>query len=228
MKHVLQSSLMVMLFLSCAAMAQQTTTTTVEERENPGRESRAAKHRLVAGIKAGFNHSNVYDSEGRDFVADPKAGFAGGGYLAIPLGSFIGFQPELMISQKGFRGSGTVAGEHYSVTRTTTYLDVPLQLELKPFRFLSLLGGVQYSYLMKQSDNFTWGNNSVQQDQAFRNDNIRRNILGVVIGGDVNIRHVVLSARGSWDVIANHGDGTSDTPRYKNLLVQFTIGYRFY
>ena len=190
--------------------------------------SREAKRRLVPGIKGGINSSNVYDVQGQGFVADPKAGFAGGAYLAIPFGGFLGIQPELLISQKGFMSTGNIQGDSYTLERTTTYLDVPLQLQLKPFRFLSILGGIQYSYLLKQNDKLVFGPNSIEHSQEFKNDNIRKNILGLVTGADINVQHIVISGRVAWDLMANRGDGSSYTPRYKNLWLQATIGYRFY
>ncbi len=190
--------------------------------------SREAKHKFVFGIKAGANRSNVYNSEGMDFIASPKNGFAGGIFAAIPIGGFIGLQPEVLISQKGFSGSGTMESGTYYLDRTTTFLDIPLQLQLKPFRFLSVVGGVQYSYLLNQDDRFTYASSTVTQNQDFKNENIRKNILGVVGGIDVNIRHLVLSGRTGWDLQANNGDGSSYTPKYKNVWIQGTIGFRFY
>ncbi len=73
---------------------------------------------------------------------------------------------------------------------------------------------------------FTLGANRVEQEQEFKRDNIRKNILGFVFGADVNIDHLVLSARVSWDFQTNNGDGSSSTPRYKNQLIQFTVGYK--
>jgi len=190
--------------------------------------SRDAKRRVVPGFKIGFNRSNVVDEQGQDFVANPKTGFAGGFFIALPVNSFIGFQPEVLVSQKGFSSSGTLFGEQYYLERTSTFLDVPLQLQLKPFRFLSIVGGVQYSYLLSQSDAFSNGTTTIAQQQEFRNDNIRKNIFGGTLGFDLNIRHVVLSGRYGWDLRANRGDGSSYTPRYKNVWLQATIGYRFY
>ena len=68
------------------------------------------REKLSFGIKAGANYSNVYDSEGEDFVADAKFGLAVGGFVSIPLGKFIGVQPEILFSQKGFKSSGTYFG----------------------------------------------------------------------------------------------------------------------
>src|SRR3954464_10971947 len=108
---------------SCIVSAQTQQTETVEDTD-PVFSSKAAKRKLVVGVKAGFNYSNVYDEQGTDFVADGKNGFAGGAFLAIPVGSLLGLQPEILISQKGFQGSGTLLDQPYDITRTTTYLDI--------------------------------------------------------------------------------------------------------
>ncbi|MDQ3109129.1 MAG: PorT family protein [Bacteroidota bacterium] len=178
------------------------------------------------GLKAGMNYSNVYDEQGEDFRADGRVGFAGGAFFAIPVGRYLGVQPEVLISQKGFQGSGTLSGSPYSFSRTTTYIDVPLQFQFKPAQVLSIVFGPQYSFLINEKNNYTYGTNSYQQEQAFNNDNIRKNILGFVTGADIHIKHVVVSGRMGWDFQANHGDGTSSTPRYKNKWVQFTVGFR--
>jgi len=190
--------------------------------------SRGAKRRVVVGFRAGINRSNVFDEQGQNFVANAKSGFAGGAFVALPVGSFLGFQPEILISQKGFSSSGTINGGRYTLDRTSTYIDIPLQVQLKPFRYLSLLGGVQYSYLLNQHDRFVYGANSQEQSQAFANDNIRKNIFGGIIGFDINVRHIVFSGRYGWDLSTNRGDGSSFTPRYKNVWLQTTIGYRIY
>ncbi len=179
------------------------------------------------GVKAGMNYSNVWDEQGQDFRADAKAGFAGGVFMGIPIGKFIGFQPELLLSQKGFQASGSLLGTSYSFKRTTTFIDVPLFLQVKPASFITFVLGPQFSYLLHQKDVYTFGANSVEQEDEFNNDNIRKNILGFAIGADVNISQFVLSARMGWDFQNNKGDGTSSTPRYKNQWLQATIGYTF-
>jgi hypothetical protein len=184
------------------------------------------REKFTFGLKAGLNHSNVWDEQGQDFKADPKLGFAGGAFIGIPIGKFLGFQPEVLVSQKGFQGSGTLLGTPYSFSRTTTYLDIPLQLQLKPVSSLTVVLGPQYSYLMNMKDVYTFGANSTEQEQEFNNDNIRRNILGFVVGADLNISHLVISGRMGWDFQTNHGDGTSSTPRYKNQWLQLTAGFK--
>jgi hypothetical protein len=68
---------------------------------------------------------------------------------------------------------------------------------------------------------------STTQEEEFTNDNLRKNTFSFIIGGDVNFENLVLGLRGSWDLKNNNGDGTSTTPRYKNVWYQATVGYRF-
>lgn len=185
------------------------------------------RENLHFGIKAGTNLSNVWDEQDQDFEANDKWGFAGGAYLSIPIGKYLGIQPEVLYSQKGFQGSGVLLGQSYSFTRTTNYLDVPILFTFKPSPFFSIVGGPQYSFLMSQQDNFTSGPYTSSEFRDYENDNIRKNTLGLVFGFDINVNHFVFAPRAGWDLQTNHGDGTSETPRYKNQWLQFTIGYRF-
>jgi hypothetical protein len=185
------------------------------------------RNRLMFGLKIGANYSNVYDAKGEQFNADPKVGFAGGAFLAIPIGKYLGIQPEVLFSQKGFQGKGNILGNPYTFTRTTSFIDIPLLFAFKPSEFLTILAGPQYSYLMKQKDVFTNTMNSYAQEKEFSNDDIRKNILGFVGGLDLTLKHIVIGGRVAWDVQTNNGDGTSTTPRYKNVWYQGTIGYRF-
>jgi hypothetical protein len=189
-------------------------------------QSQDRRQNLELGAKAGINISNVWDTEGQEFEADAKTGFAGGIFLGIPLGTLIGLQPEVLISQKGFKGSGMLLSFPYTFKRTTTYLDVPLQLQVKPAEFLTIVGGPQFSYLLNQKDEYTFGTNSTEQEEAFENDNIRRNIFGFVAGVDLIYQSLVFSGRVGWDFQSNNGDGTSETPRYKNQWLQFTLGLK--
>jgi hypothetical protein len=181
---------------------------------------------LSFGLKAGLNLSNVWDSKGEDFVADPKYGVAGGAFVSLPLGKYLGFQPELLISQKGYKGSGSLLGFTYSNTRTTTFLDVPLLVQFKPIQYLSILAGPQFSYLLKEKNVYTFGSNSTEQEQQFNNEDPRNNILGFVVGLDLNVDMLVISARAAWDFQTNNKNSVSTTPRYKNQLLQLTVGFR--
>ena len=185
------------------------------------------RDKLFFGLKVGSNYSNVYDSQGENFVADAKFGLAAGGFVSIPIGTYFGIQPEVLFSQKGYKSTGTFFGSSYSMTRTTDYLDIPILVAFKPIENVTLLFGLQYSYLLKQKDDFTGGTLTSSQEQIYTNDNIRKNTFCLTGGADLNIEHLVIGLRAGWDVQNNNGDGTSSTPRYKNMWYQATVGFRF-
>ncbi len=186
-----------------------------------------SRDNLQLGAKAGINYANVYDTQGAEFKADPRLGLVLGGFLSIPIGRFIGIQPELLFSQKGFQGTGTILGSPYSFTRTTNYIDIPILFQLKASEQFTILAGPQYSFLIKQSDVFSNAILTTQQEQEFANDNIRKNTLCFLGGLDVNFSNLVVGGRFGWDFMNNNGDGTSATPRYKNVWTQLTLGFKF-
>lgn len=182
---------------------------------------------LQFGLKAGVNYSNVYDSEGEEFDADAKFGFAGGIFVAVPIGTYFGLQPEALFSQRGFKATGIILGGPYEFTRTINYIDLPVLLSIKPTRIVTLLAGPQFSFLLNQRNAFESTSTTIAQEQEFEDDNIRKVTLGVTAGLDFNVENLVIGARIAWDMLNNNGNGDTVTPRYKNTWVQGTLGYRF-
>lgn len=185
------------------------------------------REKVSFGVKAGINISNVYDSQGEQFNADAKLGLAAGIFVALPIGKFIGVQPEILFSQKGYKGSGSLLGSNYSYTYTSNYFDVPLLFAIKPISLITILVGPQYSFLVKDSYKFDSALINIDQEHVFENDNIRKNTLSFLGGVDFNFKRIVIGTRVGWDLQANKGDGTSETPRYKNIWYQATIAFRF-
>ena len=227
MKNLLMVSVLI-LSLEGITNAQEGTTTTTTNTTAVATEPTDNREKFQFGVKAGMSISNVYRSSGNDFQADTKYGLTAGALVAIPIGKYYGFQPEISVSQKGYKGSGRLLETPYEMTRTSLYIDVPIQFVVKPTEFISIMAGPQFSYLAKQRDEFTSSSTSFAQSQEFNNDNLRRNILGFVFGVDVNLKHMVLGARAGYDLQKNNGDGTSSIPRYKNVCFLGTIGYKFY
>jgi len=182
------------------------------------------REKLQFGLKAGANYSNIYDSQAQEFNTEYKFGFVAGAFLALPIGKFIGLQPEILFSQKGYKSTGTFLTIPYKFTHTTSYIDIPLLLAIKPSPFITLLAGPQYSFLMNQKDVFTGGSLTIDQEKTFKND---KSVLCFLGGIDINITQLVLGVRAGWDLQNNNGDGTSTNPRYKNVWYQATLGFRF-
>lgn len=183
---------------------------------------------LHIGVKAGMNISNMYDSQNEEYQADPKLGFVGGVFLSIPLMSnFLGLQPEVLFSQKGFSASANILGADVNFTRTTNYLDIPIFVVFKPIEYVSILVGPQYSYLLRQKDVFENPISDIVLESEFENENIRKNVFSIAGGVDLNISNIVVGGRIGLDLHNNNGNGTSSTPRYKNVWAGLTVGIRF-
>ncbi|MFA6705998.1 MAG: porin family protein [Bacteroidales bacterium] len=182
---------------------------------------------LHVGVKAGMNISNMFDSQNEEYQADPKMGFVGGIFVSIPIiDKTIGIQPEVLYSQKGFSAIGNILGADVSFKRTTNYLDIPIYLAFKPIEYITLLIGPQYSYLFKQRDVFKNPISDIVLESEFENENIRKNTFSFSTGADFNFRNFVFSGRIAWDLFNNNGNGTSSTPRYKNVWGGLTLGIR--
>ncbi len=184
------------------------------------------RERLRFGVRAGTNLANVYDTEGKDFVAESKFGLAAGGFIAIPLGKFIGFQPEVLYSEKGFKATGKTLFGNYEFSRTMAYLDIPLQLQLKPINHVTVLVGPQFSYLLNVKNDFN-GNTTTSDQEDINEDNYKKNIFGFVVGADVDINNFIIGVKGGWDINKSNADGNDSTPRYKNQYLQMSLGFIF-
>jgi len=186
------------------------------------------REKFTFGIKGGVNLSNVYDSKDEDFDTDAKLGLAAGVFVGIPLGQVVGIQPEVLYSQRGFKATGsTLIGGDYEFKRTTNYLDVPLFLAIKPSPMLTLLAGPQFSFLLDGKYDFENSIISGGLEEDFDNEDERKNTLCITGGVDINLENLVISGRAGWDLKENNEDGSSTTPRYKNVWLQATLGFRF-
>ncbi len=185
------------------------------------------REKLQFGIRAGASYSNVYDESGDNFVADGKLGAAGGVVLSIPIGRYLGFQPEAMFIQKGFSGDARYNGKPYSLTRTTNHIDFPLQLKFNPAKNFSLLGGPQYSFVLSKKDEFDVGNLTVEEVDFIKNDKIQENIFGLVFGAEFNFNAVTVTGKAGWDLQKNDDNAPSYSPRYKNQWLLLTLGLNF-
>lgn len=180
------------------------------------------------GVKAGVNLSNVYSATGTDFIAKNRTGFAGGGFITIPIGKYLGIQPEVLFSQKGANAMGTLNGEAYQFKRTTNSLDIPVLLQVKPLPHIALVVGPQLSFLMKQSDTYESDDSRIIIEQEFKDQSLRKANVGAVAGVDVWVLKILLSGRVGCDLLQNTIKTSSgNAPTYKSFWGQLTLGLRF-
>jgi hypothetical protein len=179
------------------------------------------------GIRAGVNISNMVKSSDNDVTTGSKAGVNAAVFLDIPLASVFSIQPEVQFSQKGFKSSGSFLGAPYEYKQTTNFIEVPLLAKLKPAPGFGIVVGPQFSFLASTNTKFTTNNASYESVVKEENDNLRKNILGGVIGVEAGAKNFVASLRYNIDFQNNNGDGTSSTPNYKNQVIALGLGITF-
>lgn len=187
--------------------------------------SREARKMVVPGFRLGLNNANIYGVSGASFSSGRKRGYAAGAFIALPINRFFGIQPEVMLLQKGFSGSGNLNGEQFGLVKTTTHVDIPVQFQLKLLRWFSFLVGPQYSFQLNESTTYSGAYNNAPPHNIFENDKSGAGVLGAILGMDFNLGHFVLSWRSGWDTQSSQAAGS---PSYRNRWIQGTVGYRFY
>ncbi len=186
-----------------------------------------AQPRFAVGAKLGANVSRMYDSDRDDFVADPKVGYAGGLFAVVPITSFLAVQPEVLVSQRGFIGRGSFLGNEYRLSRTLTYLDLPVMLNMGVTPNFSILAGPYLSYLIHQKDTFTDGTTEFTETTPFDDENLKKGLIGGTAGFDMGLEPVVFGFRVGMDLGTQEGDGSANSIRYKNMWYQFSVGVHF-
>ena len=104
------------------------------------------------GIKGGMNitAADVMKEASKDVQITNKNTFNGGVYgrLKIKLiGIFV--QPELVYNTRGYNFDITANGKTYNIKQQAYYLDVPVLVGLKMFKFLRVYAGPNFQYLLK-------------------------------------------------------------------------------
>jgi hypothetical protein len=180
------------------------------------------------GVRAGVNLANIIKTNDNNFSTQLKPGFNAGAFIELPIVNGFSVQPELQFAQKGYKTSGSsVLFGAYDYNVTTNYVEVPLLAKFSPSKSFAIVVGPQYSFLTSTKSNFTSGSTSYQQQVQNDNNNLKKNILGGVVGIEAGASNIVFAARYNLDFQENNGDGSSTTPTYKNQVIALSIGVRF-
>lgn len=182
---------------------------------------------LHLGLRAGANLSNIVTGDNTDFNNGSKIGLTAAAFLEIPIVNGFSVQPELQYAQKGYKADGRFLGSNYEYKLTSHFIEVPILAKFKPAKAFGIVVGPQFSFLTSTSTKLTTPNATFENQINQDNDNLRKNILGGVIGVEATLGGVVLDLRYARDFQNNNGDGTTSTPRYKNQVIALTAGFRF-
>ncbi len=167
------------------------------------------------GIKAGTNLNNI---DGRSFKNDFKWGFSAGAFAELNFNAHIGLQPEVLFNQTRTQTASNFS-EVYSQGINSrdvelNYLAIPLLLNIRPVKMLSILVGPQYGILINSSKNIV----------ANGKDAFKTGEFSVVGGAQINL--------GGFKAGARYVVGLSDISdlgqedKWKSQQVQLYVGFR--
>jgi hypothetical protein len=174
------------------------------------------------GLKGGLNVSNVIRTGDNDFSTDYKSGFHAGIFVDVPLVDRLSLSPELVYSQKGYKtvsNGGLFGDSEFSVT--SNFVEVPILLKVQAAKAFSIHLGPQFSFLTSTVTEFERGDQVVRDRVEEDNDNLRKNLLGGVLGLGFDVgSKVSVNARYGLDLQKNNGDGDPEVPQYRNQVFQ--------
>ncbi|MFA6944748.1 MAG: porin family protein, partial [Pedobacter sp.] len=113
----------------------------------------------------------------------------------------------------------------YSVT--TNFIEIPILAKINATDNFSIYAGPQVSFLTFTKEKFTQGSSTYQNTIREENKNLKKSLAGGVLGIGIDLnKQLSLQARYALDFQKNNEDGTSETPIYKNQVIQTGLAYR--
>jgi len=182
----------------------------------------------TVGVKGGVNFSNIIKTNDKDFNTEFKPGLNAGLFVDIPIVKQLSFAPELMFSQKGYKTSGnSLLGGPNEYSVTTNFIEVPILAKINPTSNFSIYAGPQVSFLVSTKEKFTTGSASYENTIRNENDNLKKSLVGGVIGVGIGLTNQLsLQAHYALDFQKNNENGSTETPIYKNQVIQTGLAYR--
>ncbi len=149
------------------------------------------------GVEAGFNLANLNGPNVNDVVGS-RLGFVGGGFLNLPLGPMLAFQPEVLYEQKG----GKFGGNSYQLD----YVEIPLLLDVSVLGPVGVILGPSFD-----SNVTSQGVSSVNSED-----------VGLVMGVQVEAFPILVSGR--YEVGLSNVDNNQSI---QNGTFTFLLGLSF-
>ena len=172
------------------------------------------------GVKGGVNvaSTDVSGSSG-DESYDPRFGIVAGGFVTMPVASWLDVQVEGLYSEKGSRVS--VVG--IDTKLVLDYVEVPILGRVRLGRLFYAAAGPAMGLRVGAKTRFGFGGTTEEIDVS---DEVERFDLGIAMGGGVRLGPIELDGRYTLGLTDIDKDKTDDT-RIKNRAISVTAGFRF-
>jgi len=169
--------------------------------------------KLHVGVKGG---ANINKLTGKSFDDEFSFGYHVGGFFSVGLGKKFAIQPEVLFNQINVDTSSTFSSV-YQFNKLgkvqLKYLSIPIMLNYKPIKFLTLQAGPQFGILTNKSKTLFQNGK-----EAFKSGDF--SMLG---GAQVNIGHLNIYAR--YAVGLSNLNDIDNKEKWKSQSVQLGVGF---
>jgi len=175
--------------------------------------SSVSAQKLHLGIKGG---ANINKLDGRSFDDEFSFGYHVGGFFSVGLGKKFAIQPEILFNQINVDTSSNFSSV-YQFNKVDKiqlrYVSIPILLNYKPIKFLTLQAGPQFGILTNKSKTLVENGRD-----AFKSGDF--SMLG---GVQVNIGH--LNIYGRYAVGLSNLNDIDDKEKWKSQSIQLGVGF---
>ena len=173
---------------------------------------------LKLGVRAG---ANMYKIDGKAFEDAFHYGYHAGGSLEIMFSKVFGIQPEVLFNQSNTRTGYSFDTLYKSINPGTlkeiklNYISIPLLLNIRPFKFLTLQAGPQFGILMSKS-------RPLLEDgkEAFKHGD-----LTMLAGVQLNI--LKFRVYGRYGIGLNNINDIDNKDKWNSQSAQLGVGFNF-
>ena len=174
--------------------------------------SASQAQKLHIGIKGG---ANVNKLTGKSFDDQFSFGYHAGGFVSVGLGKKFAIQPEVLFNQINVDTSSSYSTiyQFNKVDKVQLkYLSIPILLNYKPIKFITLQAGPQFGILTNKSKTLVQNGK-----EAFKSGDL--SLLG---GVQVNISHLNVYAR--YAVGLSNINDIDSKEKWKSQSIQLGVG----
>jgi hypothetical protein len=172
----------------------------------------ANAQKLHIGVKGG---ANVNKLTGKSFDDQFSFGYHVGGFVSVGLGKKFAIQPEVLFNQINVDTSSDYSTiyQFNKVSKVQLkYLSIPILLNYKPIKFITLQAGPQFGILTNKSKTLFQNGK-----EAFKSGDL--SMLG---GVQVNIAHLNVYAR--YAVGLSNLNDIDNKEKWKSQSIQLGVG----
>lgn len=175
--------------------------------------SAASAQKFSIGAKAGANINKI---DGKSFSDQFTYGYHLGGFFSVGLGNKFAIQPEVLFNQINVDTSSTFS-QVYKFNQVDKvqlkYLSIPILLNYKPVKFITLQAGPQFSVLMNKSKTLLENGR----------DAFKAGDFSMLAGAQVNIGH--LKIYGRYAIGLNNLNDIDNQEKWKSQGFQVGLGF---